>query len=83
VAELKRTAQLRRRDNAKFMVDLKERLVAPPAAAQKDMAHARRLAAAFTADNTVPRQSIPLRHPLPSAKRFDPRLGDHAFKPRL
>jgi DNA-binding transcriptional regulator YiaG len=41
VAELKRTAQQLRRDNVKFMVDLKERLVAPPAAAQKDMAHAR------------------------------------------
>ena len=41
VAELKRTAQQLRRDNVKLMADFKERLVAPPAAAQKDMAHAR------------------------------------------
>jgi DNA-binding transcriptional regulator YiaG len=41
VAELKRTAQTLKRDNAKLIGDLKGRLVAPPAAAPKDLARTR------------------------------------------
>jgi DNA-binding transcriptional regulator YiaG len=41
VAELKRTTLQFKRNNEKLMADLKERLVAPPTATQKDLEHAR------------------------------------------
>jgi DNA-binding transcriptional regulator YiaG len=41
VAALKRTTQRLKRDSAQLIADLKERLVAPPAATQMDIAHSR------------------------------------------
>ena len=41
VAELKRTTLQFKRNNEKLMADLKDRLVAPPTATQKDLEHAR------------------------------------------
>jgi DNA-binding transcriptional regulator YiaG len=41
VAELSRTARQLRRDNAKFMADLKKRLISPPSVVLKEFAHTR------------------------------------------